>query len=337
MKLNYFLVTLLAGLFCGALPMAQAEPEKADSTEKVSKKDKKGKKAKKGKKQEAGEDEEAPAEDSVVGAMLRKNTYFNNPEPNFNAKYFIFLQSASWCGPCNMEMPGVVKEYEKMKASGKVELILLSNDKTQEEAQAWFKKFNATFPAVMKGATIPDLPPIKGIPSATIMNANGDVIEHGHGAIIRGWKKQTIGEYAVLGDDGEPRVGKALKGMKFANGKPNAKADIYIYLYAPTPDEADEELLTDLAKSYKEMKKEKVEVIFISTAKTPALLTKRMKQCKAKFPVITKAADGVSELPGLGSMGNEPQAWVVTQSGASITSGTPDIATNWQKFVEANK
>jgi hypothetical protein len=125
--------------------------------------------------------------------------------------------------------------------------------------------------------------------------------------------------------------------MKFTNGKPSAKAQYYIYLYTPDAESADKELLASLAGQYKDMKKEKVEIIFISDAKTPAQLSKVLKDCKAKFPAITRKADGVAELPGIGEMGSTPQAWVVTQSGASITNGAPDIATNWQKFVEANK
>lgn len=335
MKLNYTLFALLAGVFCSILPIAQAETDITVTTEKVSKK---AKKAKKGAKKESeGAAEEAAVEESVLGAMLRKNSYFNNPEPNFNAQYFIFLKSASWCGPCNAEMPEVVNAYKQMKKSGKVELILLSHDQTEETATQWLKKFDATFPALMKGATLPQLPEARGIPNATIMSANGDVIQSGHGSIIRGWKQQTIGEYAVIGDDGEPRVGDALKTIKFTNGKPNRKADFYIYLYSPTPESADKVLLADLAEQYKEMKKNKVELIFISDSKTPLELTKVLKSCKAKFPAAQSKAAGASDLPGIGSMGSKSYAWIVTQSGAAVTEGTPDIARNWEKIVEANQ
>ena len=70
-------------------------------------------------------------------------------------------------------------------------------------------------------------------------------------------------------------------------------------------------------------------------AKTPALMTKTLKASKAKFPAIQ--ASKVEGLPGLGKLGNEAQAWIVTQSGAEVISGSPDIATEWQKVVEANK
>ena len=128
-----------------------------------------------------------------------------------------------------------------------------------------------------------------------------------------------------------------MKAIKFTNGKPNRKAEFYIYLYSPTPDSADKNLLMELATEYKEMKKEKVELIFISDSKTPQELSKLLKGCKAKFPAAQSKATGISELPGIGSTGNKPQAWVVTQSGAAITNGAPEIAKEWKDFVEANQ
>ena len=333
MKFKYFPLILLGGLVTWALPMAHAEADDDAPATKVTKKAKKGKKAKK-KAEAAQEDDAAEAPESAVAAKIKGNNYFTETKPNLKADYYIFLQSASWCGPCNAEMPEVVKAYEQMKASGRVELILLSHDDNPTAGKGFLTKYKATFPGTMNnGASVPTMPPAKGIPNATIMKADGTVIESGHGSIIRGWKNLTIGKYAVVGDDGEPRVGAAMKDMKFTNGKPSKKADFYIYLYAGT--QIDKELLSTLASQYKDMKKGKVEVIYIDNAKTPALMTKTLKASKAKFPAIQ--ASKVENLPGLGKLGNEAQAWIVTQSGAEVISGAPDIATEWQKVVEANQ
>lgn len=345
MKVKFLPLILMGGLLTWALPVVHAEADDAAPAAKVSKKARKGKKnkkkAEKTEEEEVEADAEAAAEDapeSVIATKIKGNTYFTENKPNLKARYFIFLESASWCGPCNAEMPEVAKQYEQMKASGKVELILLSADDTEAEAKGFLDKYKATFPGLMpKGASIPQLPEAKGIPNATIMKADGTVLESGHGSIIRGWKNLTIGKYAVIGDDGEPRVGTAMKDLKFINGKPNRKADFYIYLYAPTPTQADKDLLTDLASEYKEMKKEKVELIFFSNDKTPNQIIKLLKGCKAKFPAALSSAKGMADLPGLGRMGDKPQAWVITQSGASIISGEPDIVKDWQKFVEANQ
>ncbi len=331
MKPPVLLLTMVAGLLTiSALPVAYAET--ANDAPKAVKKVKKNKKSKKD-----APKEEVKKEESVVGAILKKNTFFNNPEPNFDADFFIFLESASWCGPCNAEMPEVAKAYEQMKASGKVELILVGYDQTEAAAKGFLEKYKAKFPGVMRGASVPQMPAAKGIPHAVIMKADGTLIEEGHGSLIRSWKKLTIGEYTVVGDDGVPRVGKATKGMKFTNAKPSAKADFYIYIYEPSLAQADTALLDELARSYKDMKKSKVELIYISEGKTPAMVSKLLKSHKAKFPGILKGADGVSDLPGLNSLGSEASACVVTQSGAIVTEGAPEIVTKWKQFVEANK
>lgn len=333
MKLHLHLITLLAGLLAWGLPVSTTYADDTDSSAQVSKKKKKGKKDKK----KSAEDEAAPAAESVVGAKLKGNTFFNNTTPNLNAEYFIFLKSASWCGPCNMEMPTVAKEYELMKQSGKVELILLSHDRTEDAAKGFLKKYGATFAGLMKGASIPTLPPSNGIPNATIMKADGTVIQNGHGSIIRGWKEQTIGKYAIIGDDGEPRVGKALKKTKFTNGKPSAKADYYLYVYAPDLENAPDPIISQLAASQKELKKSKVEVIFITEAKTPALITKYLKSKKAKFAGAQKSDEAVAELPGIGALAATPQVWMVTQSGAVALSGGVELASEWQEVVKANE
>lgn len=333
MKMHLHLITLLAGLLVWAFPVSTVYADDTGSTEQVSKKKKKSKKTKK----KDAEEEAASAAESMVGAKLKGNTFFNNTEPNLNAEYFIFLKSASWCGPCNMEMPTVAKAYEEMKQSGKVELILLSHDQTEEKAKGFLEKYGAKFPGLMKGASIPDLPPANGIPNATIMKADGTVIQSGHGSIIRGWKEKTIGKYAIIGDDGEPRVGKALKKMKFTNGKPSAKADYYLYLYAPELENAPGTIISQLAASQKELKKAKVEVIFIADAKTPAHIAKYLKSKKVKFAGIQKSDDSVAELPGLGALEATPQAWMVTQSGAVALSGSMERAAEWQEVVDANQ
>lgn len=333
MKLHLHLITLLAGLLVWGLPVSTALADDNDSSALAGKKKKKGKKSRK----KSAEGEETPAVESVVGAKLKGNKFFNNTSPNLNAEYFIFLKSASWCKPCNMEMPSVAVEYEQMKRSGKVELILLSHDQTEEAAMGFLKKYGATFAGLMKGASIPDLPPSKGIPNATIMKADGTVIQSGHGSIIRSWKEKTIGKYAIIGDDGTPRVGKALKKMKFTSGKPSPKAEYYLYVYVPDLESAPEPIISQLVASQKELKKAKAEVIFIAEAETPAHIAKYLKSRKARFAGIQKSDEAVAELPGIGTLGTTPQVWMVTQSGAVALSGGIELAPEWQEAVKANE
>lgn len=336
MKTKFIALSMLFGLLSYSLPAVYAAADD-DTSVSSAPKSKKGKKGKKLAKSLTGDDAEANEEDaadSPVAAILKQNTYFNQSEPNFKARYFIFLKSASWCGPCNMEMPKVAEAYKQMKASGKVELILLSHDQQQNDAEKFLAKYGATFPALMRGAKKPDMPPSGSIPHATIMDAEGNIIKDGHGGLVQDWKEHTIGKYAVIGDDGEPRVAKALKKIKFVNGKPSAKADFYFYLYEP---QVDENTLASIASKVKSLKKAKFELIYLTGESSTTEVMKAMRKAKVKVPTAQASAPEVTALPGLGSLGQTAVVYAVTQSGAQITQGGTSILDEWEAIVEANK
>lgn len=133
-------------------------------------------------------DDEA-AETPTVRAAVKSVKSFNG-KINKKAKYYIYLQSASWCGPCNAEMPELAKMYPKMKRAG-VELILVSADRDEETAKAFLKKYKAGFPGVMpsEAADFPGYKPASGIPNAIIVDYKGNVLKTGHGSIIKQWKE----------------------------------------------------------------------------------------------------------------------------------------------------
>ena len=112
-----------------------------------------------------------------------------NGRINKKAKYYIYLQSASWCGPCQREMPEIAKLYRKMKRKG-VEIILCSCDKTTEDAKLFLKTHKAKFPAITldDAAKLPGFVMVGSIPAAVIVTANGENIVTGHGSIVKDWK-----------------------------------------------------------------------------------------------------------------------------------------------------
>lgn len=103
---------------------------------------------------------------------------------NASAICYVYLESASWCGPCRAEMPKIVKEYQKMKKKG-IEIILCSADKTKKDAKGYVKSFKIRFPVIMgSDANLPGFSPAGGIPHATFVDAEGNVLASGHGSII---------------------------------------------------------------------------------------------------------------------------------------------------------
>lgn len=127
---------------------------------------------------------------SPVAAVLAKSPLFN-ANPDLQAKYYIYLVSASWCPPCRAEMPEIVSLYKQMKDNG-VEIVLVSADATQEKAQEYLANFNATFPAMMPGedgmTKLPGYIRPRTIPRAIVVTNDGRLVREDHGAIIMQYK-----------------------------------------------------------------------------------------------------------------------------------------------------
>ncbi len=116
---------------------------------------------------------------------------------NDKADYFIFLYSASWCGPCCKEMPEIVDIYKEIKKSGKVDIVLFCQDRTMADAKAFVNRFRIKFLTVMgnddKCSKVPGHAPAGGIPHCNIVDRTGRTIISGHpGNVMEHWKSYTI-------------------------------------------------------------------------------------------------------------------------------------------------
>lgn len=116
-----------------------------------------------------------------------------NAEPNLKAKFYIYLMSASWCGPCKAEMPEIVKLYPAMKKK-KVEILLVGADNSKEAAAQYLQTFKAQFPGVYakdKGVSeLPGLSSPPGIPYVIFVNDKGVVLDKGiASSLMRNWEK----------------------------------------------------------------------------------------------------------------------------------------------------
>lgn len=132
-----------------------------------------GKKVKKKKKAKAGK---------VATAFKKVKTF--NGKPNDKALVYLYLQSASWCGPCNREMPTIVDTYKEMKKDGRVEIVLLGHDRSDDAAKGFLKQYKAKFPGVLSTAKnvdkLPGFTQAGGIPNAIFVDADGNVLAQGH-------------------------------------------------------------------------------------------------------------------------------------------------------------
>lgn len=157
------------------------------------------KKKKKGKKKTA-------ATVSKVGKAVGKLKTFNG-KPNKKALVYVYLQSASWCGPCNQEMPEVAKTYKAMKKDGRAEIILIGGDQTEDAAKKFLKKYKAKFPGILatavNAAELPGFTPASGIPRATMVDGEGNVLADGFPSdVLSGWE-QAVEAAAEGGADAD--------------------------------------------------------------------------------------------------------------------------------------
>ncbi len=148
--------------------------------------------------QEPVKTEPAPTAEAAplsIAQAIENTTFVTTNKPSTEAKFYMYLASASWCGPCRMVTPRLVREYPNMMANKEVEVILLSCDSTPEIARKYLEHYKAPFAAVMYGSeaakALPGCPQdIHGIPHIVVVDANGKMVYRGHGLQFSNWKMQ---------------------------------------------------------------------------------------------------------------------------------------------------
>ncbi|MGN0820535.1 MAG: TlpA disulfide reductase family protein [Akkermansia sp.] len=189
--MKLFHLALTAGLLLGVMAPCTAEAQTtAPATEKPAKKKRKAlAKA-------ASEDKRIKKKSGKVGkigAMLKEIQTVNGT-PDYSAKVFCFLRSASWCGPCRKLMPSVIQNYPAMRKKG-MEVVLIGFDKTPQGVLQYLQSHKAEFPGMHmsepKLKENPELSPHKqvGIPYVTIMDADGKILYSGYGFELNNWQK----------------------------------------------------------------------------------------------------------------------------------------------------
>lgn len=136
-------------------------------------------------------DEENAAQKPLVAEVLSRVEYLSKKKPNLKARYFMFLRSASWCVPCQMIVPKLMKDYGKMKGA-QMELIFLGQE-DEAVVRNYIKKHRYKCPGVM-GSVGNEIPGLDfagfGFPSACIVTADGDFVAKSGGIGMYEWKKQ---------------------------------------------------------------------------------------------------------------------------------------------------
>lgn len=121
-------------------------------------------------------------EQSQLEELVQNQTYETSSRPNPKAKHYMFLMASRICAACCAAMPDIVKEYESMRKSNQLEIILYGAGGTIE-SKYYANKYQIPFP-VVKGFTpelkawIKEQKQAANLPKKTLYVPLADLFDH---------------------------------------------------------------------------------------------------------------------------------------------------------------
>jgi thiol-disulfide isomerase/thioredoxin len=93
----------------------------------------------------------------------------------YKGKVVIVNFWATWCGPCKMEIPDMVKLYSQYKDKGLV-IVGISVDDSAEQLQAFMREYKMNYPVVQMRQEVEDAwGPFYGYPTSFIVGRDGSI------------------------------------------------------------------------------------------------------------------------------------------------------------------
>ncbi len=97
---------------------------------------------------------------------------------------------ATWCAPCILEVPGLVKLYNEYKEKGLV-ILGMSLDTDQKRLRNFVAKNKVEYPVLIKARAVSALYAVRAIPTAYLIDKNGKIVEKFIG-YKKGYKEKKI-------------------------------------------------------------------------------------------------------------------------------------------------
>jgi thiol-disulfide isomerase/thioredoxin len=83
---------------------------------------------------------------------------------------------ASWCPPCQAEMPSLQGLYNKLKDDNRFVFLFINEDEDKEKATAYLKKNNYTFPVYSTAGPVPNEIYSGSLPTTIVLDKDGKVV-----------------------------------------------------------------------------------------------------------------------------------------------------------------
>jgi len=119
-----------------------------------------------------------------VNAMTPENSSFYYSDAAGNAATTAGLKGkvvfinfwASWCPPCQAEMPSLEGLYKKLKDDNRFVFLFINEDEDKEKAKTYLEKNNYTFPVYSKAGPVPNEMYSGSLPTTLVLNKEGKVV-----------------------------------------------------------------------------------------------------------------------------------------------------------------
>ncbi len=99
---------------------------------------------------------------------------------------------ATWCPPCNYEMPDLQSYYEAHKDENFI-ILGVNYEGSAEEVQNFVDKYNVTFPILLDSdGTVAQLFGVQGLPTSFFVDKEGHVLGYQPGPVTKEMLEQGI-------------------------------------------------------------------------------------------------------------------------------------------------
>lgn len=137
----------------------------------------------------------APAPDFVLTTLAGEQVHL----ADLKGQVVMINFWATWCGPCEAEMPAIQSRYDTLRTNGLV-VLAVNADESAETVQPFVDRWALTFPILMDpGLVVNDLYRVRGMPTTFFIGRDGVIAAQKVGLMSEGQLDRYLGEVGLGG------------------------------------------------------------------------------------------------------------------------------------------